>query len=171
MGNANTGQAWVPLSGTWGISGNKAYCASQSAGDINIEAGSANYSYSITLNCKNTGANLYYFNSVFRLLDTNNYLRVKCGEGLLQLTKFVAGTGTVLSSLSFTTTNDVDYRVKVICQGNRVVVYVDGILYIDYTLTGGETVFSTYTKVGLRVFTNAPLSFTARADDLIVEAL
>lgn len=172
MGNANSGQSWVPLSGTWGISGNRAYNVSDVSGEIIlIESGKSDYVLSIITNGQTVSASVQrLFNVVFRANDSLNFLMTRVTNGAVALFKNIAGTLTQIASNVFTDTDNVDINFRIQCVGNQVTIYVNGVQKISYTLTGGETVLAGYTKVGLRLTKTGAPTGAARADDLIVEA-
>lgn len=157
MGNANTGQAWSPLLGTWGISGNQAYCINTTGTNITVvdDAKTANGIFSLTLKFSVSEG------IVFRLSDSSNYLALRISTNDLSLIKTVANVTTAIGSYIMTTVVGTVYSIKVVCNGSRIQCYLDGVL----RLTVIDSFNSTATKCGLR--TNP--STAGRFDEFLVE--
>lgn len=174
MGNANTGQAWSSDSGTWGILSNKSYCVSDTDGNTTTSEAlsTSDYSVSCTITGQTvTAADRRIIGLCFRGLDSINILRARIMQGAIALQKFDAGVITALASSAFSDVDGVAYTYRVLCQGNNVKVFVDGTLYIDFTLSGGDVKYAAYTKVGFRLTKTATASIPANSDNILVEAL
>ena len=67
----------------------------------------------------------------FRLVDTSNFLAayVDDGDNLVHLSKFVAGVETSIATAAWTPADTAEIRV--ICQADRIRVWVDHVLVID----------------------------------------
>lgn len=172
LGVADTGQSWSALTGTWGINSNRAYNVSDANGEVStIDAGVSNFTLSAILNGQTSATNQRFFNIVFHGLDSLNFLFTRISINDVQLYKNVAGVLTLLASTAITAVDNTDYLFKVVCSGNSVDVYVDGVLKISHTLAGGDTAFAAYTKSGLRLTKTGAPTGTARADNFIVQSL
>lgn len=170
LGVADTGQSWSALSGTWGISSNRAYNVSDVNGEVaTIDAGVANFTLSAILNGQTSATHQRFFNIVFHGLDSLNFLFTRISINDVQLYKNVAGVLTSLASVAIVAVDNTDYLFKVVCSGNSIDIYVDGVLKISHTLAGGDTAFAAYTKAGLRLTKGGTPVGTARADEFIVQ--
>jgi len=142
LGNAETGQAWEVLSGTWGISSNRAYIASTSGGrDIAVvDSGFADVTIGLTLPVVATSARL-----IFRLTDASNHFifTVITASNNYTLSRIQAGTATVVGSYTKIPANG-DF-IKVTLRGNQIICYVNGLEVIRVT----ETFNLTATKHGM----------------------
>ena len=90
-------------------------------------------------------------------LDHNNYLELRllsstgaASGGRVDLRKVDGGTESSLATGNLTTSNGVDYRVRVECFGARIGVWVDDVQYIDFELTGLNLKYLDYTRWGFR---------------------
>jgi hypothetical protein len=158
MGNANTGQAWIPGMSTWGISSNQAYSIDTAGTDmISIETGVSNFSVSATVKFSvNEGI-------IFRYADANNHLVLRINSTTLGLVKGVASVFTSIGSYSFTPVVGTLYNIKAVCNGSSIQVFLDGVLRITATETANQTA----TQSGLRT----AISTAGRFDNFLVEAL
>jgi hypothetical protein len=157
LGSAETGQAWSALAGTWGISSNKAYLVTDTGQAVAVlDAGVADYTYTIDLTTSPTASRVDC-GIVFRATDNNNYL-------LLALNKIVGANTIKLwknSGGAFGALQTVDpaelaentlYAVRAVLNGNSIVIQLNGVEKINYTLAGADaTAFGTPTKLGIRV--------------------
>lgn len=94
--NADTGQTWVALNGTWGTLGNKAYLAVDGSGgrrSAGINAGSTNGVLTCTADVTGDGWNL-----IFRAQDKDNLLFITLSGTTLLLRKWVAAVGTDITT-------------------------------------------------------------------------
>lgn len=178
MGIADTGQTWTPFSGTWGISGNKAYLASATTQAVNtVDRGIANIrikcdiSLSPTANRADTGL-------MIRGIDDNNYLLVALQKTAtadwITLYKRDVSAFTTLSQITTAgLVNGATYTVFIQAVGSDIMVYVNGVLKITYSLIGADaTKFGTPTKCGLRMASAASSDDgNSRFDDFIMEAV
>lgn len=171
MGSAESGQAWTPSSGTWGVASNKAYSASDADDDLTLlESSVANARLSCTIS-----GNLHTFGNgrfpqlVFRAVDASNFLYVDMAVGNVRLWKRVAGTFTMITQAATTTTSGQDYAITVDYNGALVLVYVDGIWKFTSVLTGTEYAgVLSATKVGLHIFKAGSPANVARFDNFLV---
>lgn len=173
LGAAETGQMWVGNVGTWGVINNKAYSSSDINQDfVSVDLGVSNFSYGCVISFDTTSISIYrLMHIVFRTLDVNNHLLVEVFNGFIRLYRCVSGSYTLLSQTPMTTTSNTDYALTISCTGNNIGVYVNGGLKINYTLSGGDTSFSTYTKIGARMIKAGAPTNPARLDNVIVEGI
>jgi len=169
-GTTDTGQAWSPLVGTWGIASNRVYCVSDANGDIlSVDTGITNSTISAIFNCQTSGANQRFFNLMFHGLDATNFLFARISGSSLQLYKNAAGVLTQLAAVAITPPADgVDFVLRATCIDNLVSLYVDGALLLNHTLAGGDTAYSAYTKAGLRLSKAGTPTMPCRADNFTV---
>lgn len=135
MGNADTGQMWVPNSGTWGISANRAYetgVAGVQATTV-VDSGMSDCYVEVTLTTfDDTGL-------CFRSTDDNNYFLTNGSTLFRKQGGVYGGIGGIGGILS----GDV---LKVELNGSSIKVYVNGSLALSVTDTFNQTA----TKHGLR---------------------
>jgi hypothetical protein len=109
-------------------------------------------------------------------MGPNDFIMVSMVGGSMTLAKFDtddgAGVHPMGSYVAQTTANDVYNTVKADCNGSNIKVYVNGILKIDYTMSGAEiTKFSGSTKVGWRFNKAGQPGTDARVDTFTVSPL
>lgn len=140
LGNTDTDQTWVTLTGTPRIISNQ---ASATTGIYRgyIETGITNYAVSAKIvDVDANGAAL-----MPRLVDVNNRYYVGVYPTSLVLGKFVLGVQTVISTIALTfAENEI---VKVIVSGTSIKVHVNDVLQIDVT----DTSLATGTKCGIGI--------------------
>jgi hypothetical protein len=163
MGNAETGQTWVPFIGTFGIASNKAYLVTSGSFRSNvITSGLADCTVEadITYSGTNGGDGI-----VFRAVDINNYLYVTLGTTFRLLKR----NGTVLlASSADAATTGVTYNVKVRIEGAQIDVYLDDILKFTHVLSSADlATLGTATKHGIF----ASNQIAARYDNFVVSPL
>lgn len=154
LGNANTGQAWVATTGTWGISSARGYAVSNTSNDLaTLPVSGQNYEMLCWLSessYSGSGPGL-----AFRVIGANEWLRATLVTNTLRLAKRDDGsppTDTTLAETAVTTSVDVAYAVGILTNGNAITLSLDGVPKITYTLTGADAAkFSgpTATRVGL----------------------
>lgn len=169
LGTADSGQTWSTLTGTTAIASNKAtVTAGAPSATAALPYGNHdNGAFSLKIAVSSTSANPAGL--VMRILDNNN--RIGCflapSTQKAQIFKTDGGTTTMLAEANATIAANTTYTVKAILTGAKIDMYVDGVFYVTFTLTGGdETQYTNangYTKVGFRGDTAA--SF----DDLVDE--
>lgn len=132
LGNADTGQAWEVLSGTWGISANKAFKPSNGldAYNVAVQAGLSNCSISAILG----GSDLARARLAFRVTDQHNFLYVLANtDGTYKLYKVegdaleVLGTANVMPVL--------DDEVEIILYNENIMLRVNGEFILSVTNT------------------------------------
>ena len=182
LGNADSGQVWTALSGTWGISSGQAYVVTTADGDYQaaVDVGRLNVQYAcdVTLSPTLNRANPAF---LLRGIDASNYLIAsiyKTGTGsadVIQIYKRVSGTYTLLAVLnSAGSVEGTTYHFVISVVGNTITVYRNGGVVISYTLIGSDAVLFgglTATKVGFRLSLGS-LSDDGRSrwDNLLVKA-
>ena len=169
LGSADIGGAWAVAVGTWGIAANKAYCV---VGDglAYIDAGDINMLLTCTINADMTAFDYSQACLAFRLVDSDDYLWIRPTLAGLQLLKTDGGAESTLATGATALSSFSDYAIEVRAIGNSIVVLLDGVSEITYTLAGGDaTKYSgtTATQYGLRHRTDGG-SYAARWDDFTV---
>lgn len=145
LGNTDTGQAWVAVLGTWGISGNLAYVATPDAGGTDlayVEASENDVAVQVTFTTVDQGHRL-----IGRYVDASNYLFVSAegGGAAYALYKRVAGVNISLGSYAVSIANgDV---LKLNMNGNDLTVYLNG----TSRITANNAFNNTATKHGIGV--------------------
>lgn len=157
LGNADTGQAWLAGSGTWGIASNLGYnVASGGDGGAVVDAGIANVIVRVTLATLSTQSGL-----IFRYVDEANLWRFIQSSGTFYLQRRVAGGNTTVAGFPTGTAVNGD-RLKVIASGDSISVYQNDSLLGSTT----DATHNTATKHGLHAF----VSTAARFNDFSVAA-
>lgn len=144
-GNADSGQAWVVSSGTWGILTNRINCTA--SGRLTFAAGVPNHSIAAVFTDFANGGQQYL---MVRLVDTSNYWRIGVGSGLatgasnLILQNVVAAAiGTVNKVIGSVQRGDL---ISAEAIGKAIRVYVNGLcVHEEECITS-----STGTSVGLQ---------------------
>lgn len=162
LGTSLSGDAWANDSG-FNIVSNAARANTDTLSMANVTVGAAvaDMVVEVSLAAIGTGDEV---GVVFRYTDANNQYRayVDKGDNKVHLEKNVAGVVTELSAPAYTVGTTAEMRV--IIQGTRIRVWVDGKLYIDTT----DSALATGTKAGLFA-RNA--SGTSTFDDFYSEGL
>jgi hypothetical protein len=172
LGTAESGQAYTVHAGTFGISGNRAYSASDANNDrASADAGFSDGNFSVAVRGQIAGATIYRTPCLlFRGNDATNFLMLMLLAGTVYLHKCDAGVFTVLASPAQTTLDDTEYALRALCAGNDVQVYVNDVWKATHTLAGGNTKYAAYTRAGFRLAKNGSPTIAARWDNLLVEA-
>ena len=121
LGMADTGQVWQAITGTWGISGNRAYNPSATADAFAVvDAGVADCSVEVKLAVLSTSCGLY-----LRVTDALNWIRVIRDSAVLRLQKRVANsTSTPYSVGQAFADGDV---LRVVLSGSTISFAVNGV--------------------------------------------
>jgi hypothetical protein len=153
LGIADSGQAWVVQSGTWGISGNKAYKPGNGAGSdlAIIDTGESDVILETDIVWVSSSA----VGFAARNLDNNNYIQIAIEDTGLIVKKHVDGSQTEIDSYLFTPTNGGAYRLKATLDGSSIIVELDGVQRINAT----DSYNSTQTKHGMRNNNNLGATF------------
>lgn len=166
IGTAETGGAWTVDAGGANVATNQMAptanptLVSLNAGNLSMTAKVA----AMSTNYANASPGL----SV-RGIDTDNLLLAELFNGAVNFYKRVTGTYTLFATVAMTLTNSQTYTIMAACVGNLIVVSVDGVQRLSYTLTGDDiTLFSgaTATRAGMRVA--GTLGTNARFDNFSV---
>lgn len=159
LGVADTGQTWTAVNGTWGISNNQAYVATNS-GARNI-AVLASGSADGIIEVKFSEIALYC-GLCFRVTDVNNLLRFTMASATTyQLRRIAANVQTDIAVPLITPTKgDV---LKVILRGANIKCYVNGHLCVNVT----DTFNSMVENHGIFAYN----SVVPRFDNFKIEAL
>jgi len=151
MGNADTGQTWVPNSGTWGISSNKARLVTgTSQATTVLDSGLSDCTIEVTL------STFEYSGLCFRSTDDNNHFLTNAGS----LSRREGGTFTKINDFSqgFASGD----TIKVVLSSSSITVYRNGSSVLSATSSFNQS----ETFHGLR--TNAGTN--ARFDDFSITA-
>lgn len=164
MGNAVTGQAWLPTSGNFGIDSNQAYCsrASGSAFCV-VDSGASDcvITIEVPIVYKNSTSSTRI---VFRATDANNIMwlasrsAISYNWGIVMINGGVATTPYALDCVA-----NNDDVVKITLNGSSVRISVNGTEYLNETITFNATA----TKHGI----GSASSYLSRYDNFSVEAL
>jgi Tol biopolymer transport system component len=126
--NADTGQSWTQLVGTWGTLKYRAYLSSP-GGDGNcaaiVETGVSNANLSVQLNGVN---NLYYVGITFRATDASNFFFVRALTDRIQLWKKQGGGYSFLQAYSGGVSEGDFLSIEM--QGDSIVVKQNGVTRI-----------------------------------------
>jgi len=135
MGNADSGQTWVPNRGTWGISSNRAYCVNSAVGQCStvIDSGLADCSVQMTV--QTTGD----VGMCWRSTDDNNHFLGGSGS----IYRKQGGGYTLVASGSAVSSGDV---IKVVLSGSSHTLTKNGAAWCSFT----DSFNSTATKHGIR---------------------
>lgn len=153
LGTANTGQAWVPLVGTWGISVNQAYVAVVVGNPIAVvDSGLSNSTVNASIPVAGNDVGL-----VMRATDASNYIRFIIETNVFYLQKCVVGAFTTIASIAGTLVNGDQLSVSV--SGSVFTAYKNGV----FILTGTDAFNSSATKHGITA-----VNSTVRLDDFKV---
>lgn len=172
LGTADKGGAWSVQSGTWGISGNQAYCSTTAGTEIVLMPTSTNSQQDVIIEMDAMGTPFSspssWLAAVFRYLSTSEYLMVYVQSGLLNLTKVSGGAPTTLATGGgdIAWAAGTTYSFKIVAIGTYIEIFVNGVSKIQYTLTGGDTKYATtpYLGLGLRnIYSGSPTTI-ARCD-------
>jgi hypothetical protein len=154
--SSTLGDPWTALSGTWGISSNKAYAPSAGVAAVNYRY--ADMKVTATVGVRDDGSAV-----LARIKDANNFYMVLCGPSFNQnvLYKCIGGSFTLLAAAVNGSVNGDIIRLTVIA--TAITVHRNGSLIISATDTALG--WPTATRAGLRADTAS-----ARFDDFSVLA-
>lgn len=170
IGISSSGQAWNVVTGTWGISSNEGYVASDTPLSIITTPVLATSDYTISMKLRGdiaSGVSFREFAIILKYIDSSNYLILNFVAGIIYL--FDKASGAVGSSVSTPTESGVNYVLKAICNGNNIKGYVDDVLKLDITLSGGlATKYAPIKQAGVYFDKGGSPSIEARIDDFNV---
>jgi len=125
LGNAETGQPWVVLNSTWGVSGSKAYCAGL-GGDacIYTDSGVSDCEVSCDMLVPAAGVETWM---VVRAQDNANFIMVGLNASSMFVYYRNGGVWNMWSNFGSTTLGTT-YNFKFVLQGSKMILYVDSVL-------------------------------------------
>ena len=156
LGSAETGQAWTAWGSTtgssvWGISGNSAYCQTETGGNtefgtqlpIQVTAGAVEATLWFTAgSATNTGL-------LVRWQDSSNFLGVRVAQvsNQVQIVKQVAAARSFPGTAALVLTQNTAYRLRVEFSTATALlrVFVNGALLLSYT----DSAFQSFPRPGL----------------------
>ena len=178
------GTGWTATAGTWGVTSERLYSVTDADADHLTHNPDEPELWDglIEVIVRGTLANASTYRvpvPTFRIfedrngdIDTNNYLSVRLratgtnSGGAVDLRKMDAGTETSLTEVALTTSNGVDYLVRILFVGNRIRVWVDDVEVITYELQGLNLKYAHQGKrVGIRWDVGGSPATAARVDD------
>lgn len=174
-GTGATGQAYTQSFTTYGISVNKLYSVNDVAGGIlTADIGASNYMQTCKVN-GSYAANRSVPIMVVRGIDANNYIQItpNVNGSRVDIIKVDLGAFTGLANAAFTWVDGQDYAVKVVCNGDQITVFIDGVQRVTVTLAGADSAKygATATRMGVRYDKAGTPTVFARWDDLRAESL
>ena len=166
------GSDYTAQAGTFGISSNELYSVTDADADLltrrppqrdpDISDGVWEVVVRGTLN----SATVYRSPAlVFRYVDSSNYLVVRLRNALVDLRKVDGGTESSLDTEAITTTDGVDYKIRVQAIDSWIRVWVDDVERITYELLGTDTKYNGYDTYGFRLDKGGSPATAARWDD------
>ncbi len=142
MGSADTGQVWVPNSGTWGILGNQAYTPSAPVQATTvINAGVSDCTVQVTISVAANGAGLCW-----RSTDDNNHFLIETGGVTIPCFRKQGGGYTLVGSLAAEPAFASGDVLTVVLAGTLCTVKKNGTTLYAFT----DAIQSTATRHGLR---------------------
>ena len=157
LGKADTGQSWQAISGTWGISSNRAYVTADGTDMFAIlDAGISDGEVSVLI----SGTVDYDARLSFRIADVNNWFIVDYGAGCFRLVRKLNGAYTELAS--YTAIRPSQFEVKAVLDGQLIKIFIDGVQRMSVTDSNHQTV----TKHGI-----GGEKSSARLDDFTVRSV
>jgi hypothetical protein len=162
LGTADSGHVWTSALGVWGIIGNRAY-ESDTGTNVHlayVETGATNGRLECLVTTSPTAARAQA-GLLLGYADSSNYLELQirdlAGGGSLNalvLEKVVAATPSTLgSAMTGAITAATTYHLAVDLLGDTLVVWVDGVRQLTYTMTASEaTQFGVMTARGLFLY-------------------
>lgn len=177
---ASIGGEWTATTGTWGVTGERGYSVTDADADlITYDADLPDGMLEILVRGTLASATTYRAPVLcFRLLedylgaiDTNNYLMLRLratatnAGGAIDLRKMDAGTESSLTEVAVTSSDGVDYIVRVRFEGSRIHVWVDDVELITYELLGLNMKYLEGKRVGVRWDKGGAPATAARIDN------
>ena len=162
---SSAGGDWSAAAGTWGISSNQLYSVTDTDGDLLLQDFTTKDPF---IQCRvkgtlNHATTVRVPGLVFRYADSSNYYVVQLKNGSVDLRKVVGGSESSLSTGTLTTADGTEYLVQILVRGNRIQVWVDTTLYIDYA-DNTTFAFQEYTQAGFRLSKGGAPATAARWD-------
>jgi len=149
LGSTDVGSLpWIAQAGTWGISSNRAYVATNAGDNQNtavVDTGFSDGVIQVTVPAAGDGS------ICFRSVDNNNHFVIGSIGAAVQLYKRTAGSysGVLTSGGSLLANGDV---VQVILNGDSIQCRINGVVAFNFN----DSSFQTATKHGLRTYGGGP---------------
>lgn len=170
----DAGPLWTASVGAWGVTSEGIYCVSDTDGDLLLAATNPqlkNGVIEMPVRGDTTGGASRVLSLLFRYEDGSNYLALRLLNGAVDLRRKFGGTESSLTTASLTTTENVDYLLRVLFDGSWVSVWVDDRQMLLYELTGENLAYlgydengaGTFGNIGLRLDKNGSPSLAATA--------
>lgn len=172
--STSIGGSWTADASTWGVSSERGYSVSDADGDrVSFDAGMPDGVVQATVRgTLNSGSTYRSPALIFRALETyadafdaSNYLVVRLLNATVDLRRVLGGSEASITTGALTTSDGVDYLLRVVFEGVRVRVYVDGTCYIDHELLGPNLRYLEGQRAGVRWDKGGSPSTAARFDD------
>jgi hypothetical protein len=152
------GGKWAATVGTWGITSEGLYCVSDTDGDLIIATPNPHLQNGVIewrVRGDTTNSASRVLSLVFRVNDDfTAALGVRLINSTVVLRKLDGGSWSTLTSATATTTEAIDYVVRVQFDGSWVSVWVDDRQYIQYELTGTDLQYLGYAESGEGTYGN-----------------
>lgn len=136
------GSDYSAVAGTFGITSNRLYSVTAAVDDklvrttdpklqdLYIEADSTGTLKSTTDRVHDA--------IMLRYIDSSNFLYVDFYNDTLRIVKQDGGSATALTTATFVFTNGTYYRTGVLAVGRRILVWLNNVLYLDYSLSAAN---------------------------------
>lgn len=169
------GNSLVSTAGTWGITSELLYSATDADADfVTFDADLKDgYIRSALTGTLNHATVVRIPEIAFRIrednggaIDTTTCLIVRLQNGSVDLRKNDGGTEASLTTATQTTTNGTYYVVEVQFEGSLIRVWVDDVLLISYNLTGSDLKYMEYPQMGIRLTKGGSPTTAARVREL-----
>lgn len=166
LGNADTGQTWQPLAGTWGISSNQAYIAttapSSGRNGVVLDAGTGDVTMQMKVNAMGASPGF-----IARAVDINNAVLTNQNT----IFRAVGGSLTTLVTIAPAVAVANGDTVRFECQGDQLRFYrqTASAGAFNLVMSATDTGPLTTTKHGIR--NNSDATSAARYDDFSLAAL
>lgn len=151
------GSKWTSSVGDWGITSESLYAPGDTDADRLLAATNPQVKNGViqfVVRGDTTDTASRVLSALFRYEDASNYLFVRLLNGQVQLRKRDAGTDSSLATGTVTTTENVDYVVRVLFDGSWIRVWVDDVEYITFELLGLDLKYLGYNESGTGTFGN-----------------
>jgi hypothetical protein len=158
LGTADTGQAWTADAGAFQIVSKAATPTTTTNTRSTLDTGTVDHMVSVRIDSAPNAAQHWL---AARFVDGSNFYRFGFDGGNFALQKVVAGSVTVLATLSGITNNIPGTTIGLKCKGTALTVYVNNVQVGAVT----DSALSTGTKAGLQANNVAAVfrSFTVQA--------
>jgi len=128
VGNMDTGQVWTKEQGSFGVSGNKIYCVTNTISDsINCDFGISDCVVSCLCRGSNSRAGL----RLRAVNDLNRIAVVISSTNFISVIEVIEGVVTQIASVESGTLYSVEHEIKCILKGSNLKVLVNGVQKID----------------------------------------